>query len=61
MNSKYLAIATTVVAAAVAALAVLPYSWARIAAASLSAALAAMSPVNAGIARARARGTNASA
>jgi uncharacterized membrane protein len=51
MNSKYLAIAVTALAAITAGLAPLPYGWSRIAATSLAAVLAAISPVNAVVTR----------
>jgi hypothetical protein len=49
MSSKILATVTTILGAAAAALAILPYGWAHVAATSIAGVLAALHPVNAGL------------
>ena len=51
MSYKILATVTTILGAAAAALASLPYGWSHVAAASVSGVLAALHPVNAGLAK----------
>jgi hypothetical protein len=57
MNSKILATVTTILGAAAAGIAFLPYSWSHVASGAIAAVLAALHPVNAGLAKVYAKPT----
>jgi hypothetical protein len=59
MNSKWIATLTTILGAAAAALALVPYRYAHIASGVIAAILAALHPANAGIAKIRSKNASA--